>query len=148
VNSAPVAVCSPSSDNSAAGICNYHRLWPVAAVGFKHLLERGQAQERALAENKQRVQQLRDIAHKLAQRQVIEVAARVAAARQKHVELSDRLLAVARHADGLEGRLANFQGMRCVTCRPTVQMNALRVSTADQAPCPWNLLCPSCLKHC
>jgi len=87
-------------------------LWPVAAVGFKDLLERGQAQEQALNENKQRIDQLRDIAYKLAQRQVIEVAARVSAARQRHVELSDRLLAVARQVDALEGRRGNFSGMR------------------------------------
>lgn len=61
---------------------------------------------------RQRLVQLRDVAHKLAQRQATEVAARVAEARTKHVELSNRLLAVARHVDGLEGRLASYMGIR------------------------------------
>lgn len=84
----------------------------MPAAGFEDLLKRGQAQATALAENRQRLEQLRDVAHKLAQRQATEVASRVAAAREKHLELSNRLLAVARHVDALEGRLANFVGIR------------------------------------
>jgi hypothetical protein len=43
--------------------------------------------------------------------QAEEMAARVAAARQRHVQLTERLLAVARHADALEGRFASWKGM-------------------------------------
>lgn len=85
----------------------------MPANGFDDLLKRAQAQAAALAENRARLSALRDVAHKLAQRQAGDVAARVAAARRAHVELSGRLLAVARHVDGLEGRLASYMGVRC-----------------------------------
>eukprot|EP00879_Flechtneria_rotunda_P024782 GHRR01026294.1.p1 GENE.GHRR01026294.1~~GHRR01026294.1.p1 ORF type:complete len:330 (+),score=113.51 GHRR01026294.1:496-1485(+) len=96
----------------AGGPDNPDRLWPVPGNGFDDLLKRGQAQAQALAENRQRLDQLRDVAHKLAQRQAGGIVWRVAAACQKHTELSSRLLTVARHVDALEGRLANYMGIR------------------------------------
>lgn len=40
-------------------------LWPVLASGFSDLVQRGEVQAAAHAENKQRMQQLKDLAHKL-----------------------------------------------------------------------------------
>eukprot|EP00878_Enallax_costatus_P003171 GHUV01003371.1.p1 GENE.GHUV01003371.1~~GHUV01003371.1.p1 ORF type:complete len:463 (+),score=140.84 GHUV01003371.1:198-1586(+) len=120
----------------AGGPDNPDRLWPVVASGFHDLLTRGQAQATALEDNRQRLDQLRDVAHKLAQRQATEIASRVAAARQKHVELSNRLLAVARHVDALEGRLANFVGIRSDLSRgkEVVLSRALEVVEAQLSP--------------
>lgn len=84
------------------------------ASGFEDLLKRGQAQAAAADENRRRLDELKGLAHKLAQRQTTEIALRVSAAREKHLELSNRLLAVARHVDALEGRLASYMGMRYV----------------------------------
>jgi hypothetical protein len=58
-----------------------------------------------------RLTELREHAYKQAQRQAA-IIARVARAREQHMELSNRLLAVARHVDGLEGRIASFMGLR------------------------------------
>lgn len=95
----------------AGGPDNPDKLWPVAANGFEDLVKRTQAQAEGLAANRARLTELRDHAYKQAQRQAA-IIARVARAREQHMELSNRLLAVARHVDGLEGRIASFMGLR------------------------------------
>eukprot|EP00877_Chromochloris_zofingiensis_P003356 jgi/Chrzof1/13020/Cz07g16200.t1 len=96
----------------AGGPDNPDRLWPVVANGFGDLLKRAQAQDAALKENRERLDALRDLGHKLARKQGVEIHARVLDIQQRHLELSQRLLGLARHVDGLEGRLAMFMGMR------------------------------------
>ncbi|WIA33449.1 hypothetical protein OEZ86_006581 [Tetradesmus obliquus] len=95
----------------AGGPDNPDRLWPVAANGFDDLVKRTQAQAEGLAANRARLTELREHAYKQAQRQA-GIIARVARAREQHMELSNRLLGVARHVDGLEGRIASFMGLR------------------------------------
>ncbi len=90
------------------------RLWPVQANGFGDLSRRARVQQDALEENRSRLDALRDLSYKLAKRQQGELRARTAAMQARHVELSGRLLKVARHVDGLEGRLAMFMGVRWV----------------------------------
>ena len=96
----------------AGGEDNPDGLWPVQANGFGDLLKRAQAQAQALEENRRRLSELRDLAHKLARRQGSEIHARVRALQARHVELSQRLLGAARAVDGLEARLAMFRGLR------------------------------------
>uniref|UniRef100_A0A383VBV5 Nucleoporin Nup54 alpha-helical domain-containing protein n=1 Tax=Tetradesmus obliquus TaxID=3088 RepID=A0A383VBV5_TETOB len=95
----------------AGGPDNPDGLWPVAANGFDDLVKRTQAQAEGLAANRARLTELREHAYKQAQRQA-GIIARVARAREQHMELSNRLLGVARHVDGLEGRIASFMGLR------------------------------------
>ncbi|KAI8469652.1 MAG: hypothetical protein J3K34DRAFT_512676 [Monoraphidium minutum] len=96
----------------AGGEDNPEGLWPVQANGFGDLLKRAQAQAAAADENRQRLSELRDLAHKLGRRQEGEIRGRIRALLARHVELSQRLLGVARCVDGLEGRLAMYMGAR------------------------------------
>ncbi|GBF92146.1 nuclear pore complex [Raphidocelis subcapitata] len=96
----------------AGGENNPDGLWPVQANGFGDLLKRAQAQGAAIEENRQRLSELRDLAHKLSRRQESEIRGRIQALQARHVELSQRLLGVARCVDGLEGRLAMYMGAR------------------------------------
>ncbi|KIZ04986.1 hypothetical protein MNEG_2973 [Monoraphidium neglectum] len=111
----------------AGGEDNPEGLWPTLASGFGDLLKRAQVQAATMDENKQRLSELRDLAHKLARRQETDIGGRVRSLmvtaeavcvrpaprkRERHTALTQRLLSIARSVDGLEGRLAMYMGVR------------------------------------
>lgn len=100
-----------------------HSLWPVLASGFSDLVQRGEVQAAANAENKQRMEAIKDLAHKLQLRLV---------------------RAGAGGAAGTAGRTGFQQGKSMRRCRRTG--TAEQKNSPVRCPCVDGDLClPTCL---
>lgn len=64
----PAAPCLSPTNTPASCLPSINQpisLWPVLASGFSDLVQRGEAQAAAINENRQRMDQIKELAHKL-----------------------------------------------------------------------------------
>lgn len=93
-------------------LSHLERLMPVPVLGFQGLLQRKEAQDLALKEQQERLQNAAGIAETLKRQHKVVAQEGLARIKQQHQDLAFRLIKVQRHVDALLGHVAVELGQK------------------------------------
>lgn len=93
------------------------RLWPVMASGFSDLYDRGVEQDKGLAENKQRVQEIKTLVHNLRLKLVSRrYRGQYSSTRRGSGQYGSAVQVAGHHSSTVKGKKGRWS-VRCVPCK-------------------------------